>query len=540
VKRTTAARHAPPSAVLRAALSLLLLLVFYVVLLGTAAALFVAPVAALLTIGLRFYVLLMFALCWIPAGLLVVSAFTTRRPEFVAPSRQLKREEAPALFAMVEELALQAHTEAPRELYLDWLPNLAVTEVGGALRSRRVLIVGVPLLPMLSIDELRAGIAHELGHFVGGDTRLMTFSLQTHALFASVINAVERNPFSIGAHHYAIEGGLAFAQALGHGLVNGYSRLYLRLTRPLSRRQELAADALSAKLVSAATAGRALEKVAIAAPLYFNYLQEEVGFAMKRGVMPTDLTPGFERMRERFLSADAGRRFVEAVRTSPTDPYDTHPALAERLQALEPRGEVAANRDDRPAATLLADARACDDWLLQTTRERMIAAIIASDFSITTLRELPWARIPDEVYAPSVRDAARRIAERLHPLFSEAMTLSHMFAAVWQRLEAGGAVDIVLCLEPALARMPINDAQARAAKICREVLGTLLQGALLEHGAVAEDSFGEATLILRFGEERINALEALMLLATDSNAGRALFDGWAQRLGGDASPLSMQ
>jgi hypothetical protein len=109
---TKAALYAPPSALLRAALSLLLLLVFYAVLLSIAAALFVAPVAALLTIGLSFYVAFMFALCWIPAGLLVMSAFTTRRPQFVAPSRQLKRDEAPALFAMVEELASQAGTEA--------------------------------------------------------------------------------------------------------------------------------------------------------------------------------------------------------------------------------------------------------------------------------------------------------------------------------------------------------------------------------------------------------------------------------------------
>ena len=162
----------------------------------------------------------------------------------------------------------------------------------------------------------------------------------------------------------------------------------------------------------------------------------------------------------------------------------------------------------------------------------MIAAIIASDFSVTTLRELPWARIPDEIYAPAAREAARHAAERLHSLFPEATTLGQVFAAVWRRLEAGGAVDVVLRLEPALARMPHQDARARAAGICRHVLGTLLQGALLEAGAVAEDSFGEATLILRLGEQRINALEALELLATDATAGRVHFEAWAERLGG--------
>src|ERR1700733_5291973 len=106
------------------------------------------------------------------------------------------------------------------------------------------MIVGAPLLSLLTVDELRAGIAHELGHFIGGDTRLTAFTAQTHALFASVVTTVARDPFRTGTTHFAIEGGLAFAEALGRMLVSGYGRLFLRIMRPLGRRQERAADAL--------------------------------------------------------------------------------------------------------------------------------------------------------------------------------------------------------------------------------------------------------------------------------------------------------
>ena len=65
------------------------------------------------------------------------------------------------------------------------------------------MIVGAPLANFLSVEELGSGVAHELGHFAGGDTRLTGFSTQTHALFASVVENVQRDPFRVGTRHAA-------------------------------------------------------------------------------------------------------------------------------------------------------------------------------------------------------------------------------------------------------------------------------------------------------------------------------------------------
>jgi Zn-dependent protease with chaperone function len=485
----------------------------------------------------RFDIRLLFllALCWIPAGLLVLSVFKTRRPPFVPPRRRLAREEAPALFAIVHDLAARAGTSPPAEVYLEPLPTLAVTEAGSLFRSRRVMIIGAPLLHLLTVDDLRVGIAHELGHFVGGDTRLTTFAVQTHALFASVVRTMERDPFRVGTQHHAIEGGLAFAQMLGRVLVNGYGRLYLRLTRSMSRRQELAADALSAAIVGNDAARRALEKISVGAPLYGRYLQSDVGFAVTRGAMPMDLSPGFARLRERLLATDAGRSFVAAVRMRATDPYDTHPALADRLRALEPRAGASETRpDERPAVALFADPAALDAWLHEATRERVIAAAAADGRSVGAVRSLPWSSIPGEVYAPAAREAARRAAERLHPLFPEATSLGAMFAAVWRELDRGSMAQVALRLDPGLGQMPRDDGERAATRLCGELLATLMQGALLERGAVMQDSLGEEDLVLRAGEERVAPGELLRLLATDGKAGRAAFESWAARLEGAA------
>src|SRR5579859_4471268 len=296
----------PPSAVGRALVALALLLGFYVLLLGTAAALFLAPLGGawlMIEEGGHFdlRLLILVVICWLAAGLLLSSVFGTRRPPFVPPRRRLQREEAPALFAMIDELAARAGTAPPGEVYLEPLPNLGVTEVGGLRRSRRVLIIGAPMLHILRVDELRSAIAHELGHFLGGDTRLTAFRMQTHALFASVVTATERDPFRQGTSHYAVEGGFALANAIGRGLVRTYGRFFLWVTHATGRRQELAADALSAALVGAPTAARALETAAVAIPLYMRYLQGDVGFAVTKGAMPSDLVAGYDRLRARFL-----------------------------------------------------------------------------------------------------------------------------------------------------------------------------------------------------------------------------------------------
>jgi Zn-dependent protease with chaperone function len=501
---------------------------------GVAAALFIAPLVALVLAAQAqqsdVRLLLVLVICWIPAALLASSVFTTGRPRFVPPRRRLQREEAPALFAMIQDLAARAGTAVPGEVYLEIIPNLAVAEVGGLFRSRRVMLVGAPLVRALRVDELRAVLAHELGHFTGGDTRLTAFTVQTHALFASVVSTVERDPFLAGTRHYAVEGGLALAEAIGRAVVGGYGRLFLWITMPTSRRQELAADSLAARLVGKASTVRALETSAVVGPLYGKYLHTEVGFAVSRGAMPTDLWAGFDRLRERVLANDSGRALLEAARQRATDRYDTHPSLADRLRALDAHPDVALEPDDRPAVALFADPDALDAWLVEATRDRIVAAAGTSGRVLPPVRSLPWSSIPGEVYAPAAKEGARRTAERLHPLFPSAATFGAMFAAVWRGLEGGKMADIALRMDPGLARMPRYQAERAATRLYGELIATLLQGALLERGAFFEDSVGEPALVLRLGDERVVPAEILQRLAVDGHAGRLELESWAKRL----------
>ncbi len=524
----------PPPLIARAALSFALLMGFYALVLAIVGLLFALPVGmiylATRSQGLNVQSLLLVPVCWIPAGLLAIGLFSTKPAKFVPPSKKLERSEAPELFNAVAKLAERANTAPPTDIYLTPLPNLAVVEEGGWWRGRRVLVLGAPLLRLLSVEEMRAGIAHELGHFVGGDTRLSRLVARVRSQFESVARAVEREPFRDGTQHYAIEWGFLFARGLGHAVVEAYAKLFLSLTRPMDQRQELAADALAASLVGTSAMARALDKIVVSAPLYLRYLQVDAGFAISQGAMPTDLWAGFERMRERILNSELGKTFVNGVRNEQADKYDTHPALAVRLRAIGASDDESSEPLGERADSLFSSKDFVDSWLVEATCERLINVAVTDGMTISRVRMLPWAQITSEIYETRVREAARVAAEVLYPLFPEARAFGAMFANVWRGVNGARFAEIALKLNPALAHFPAQHANEKALVACCEALAALWRGALLEAGGRVEESLGEAALGIQFQGESVIP-EHMISDCLFANRGRPdLIDAWANRL----------
>jgi heat shock protein HtpX len=295
-----------PSLGRRIALSIVLLAGFYLTTLIIAGTLFAILPLILwakfvrnveISFGNPLVWLLLLACTWIPAALLA-RGLLARAPRFEEPGKALARTDAPELFVILDDLAMRATTHPPVEVYLSPVPTLAVTERGGifGIGSRRVLIVGAPLLAVLSVQELKAGLAHELGHYLGGETRLAGVVGYTHTLFRSVLVAMHSGGRDESNIYFSAA--QAISRALGSFIVGGYASLYLRLTRPLDRRMELAADVLSARLAGPTAAIRTLETVALLVPQYELYLQQHVGFVLSHGAMPSGLRLESSRARE--------------------------------------------------------------------------------------------------------------------------------------------------------------------------------------------------------------------------------------------------
>ncbi|MFD9290166.1 M48 family metallopeptidase [Streptomyces sp. NPDC060030] len=81
----------------------------------------------------------------------------------------LGRDDAPALYDVIDEVADVAGTRGVDLVVVDAEINASVTSCG--LRGRRVLTLGLPLWEMLGSQQRIALLGHELGHFSNGDTR---------------------------------------------------------------------------------------------------------------------------------------------------------------------------------------------------------------------------------------------------------------------------------------------------------------------------------------------------------------------------------
>jgi Zn-dependent protease with chaperone function len=155
----------------RAALAVALLVGFYGLALGIAGVLLYAAYAELFYLHRVLVKPLVF---FVGGAFLILKAIVPRPDRFTAPGPPLTGEEHPRLLALVDDVARATEQAVPAEVYLVADVNAFVTERGGMMGfgSRRVMGIGLPLLELLSVDDLRAVIAHEFGNYVSVDTRL--------------------------------------------------------------------------------------------------------------------------------------------------------------------------------------------------------------------------------------------------------------------------------------------------------------------------------------------------------------------------------
>jgi Zn-dependent protease with chaperone function len=540
-----------PSVAGRAMLSLALLVLFYLFTLGIALAMLAFPVLMFLTTkasaanlrGQLFVTLL----CWIPAGMLLMGILTVRRAWTPPRGRRLEESDAPELFSTLAELGALAGTAPPTAVYLTDRIDLAVTEMptrrGGP--KERVLFVGAPMLAWVTVAELRAGLAHELGHFAFGDTRLLGLVSHAHASFRNVIDNTRRSEFA-DTGIQSVEVAFSFARALGDAIVTNYAKVFFWLTRPGDRRAELAADQLAKRLAGPHAAVRLLEKVSLADVLYEEYLHLDVTAAVAAGGLPTDLTAGFATFSARIRELGISEKIEKAVRERKTDPFDAHPAVAERTAKLlegasaHADANAGANADANADATAdaNADASADDgraasslvaidvDAFLVESLLRAAAPALRSD---RALARLTWAEMASGVYAPHLATRARDLAAQLFPTHTDARTAAAMFGAVVADVEGGRLEPVALALAPDLPEVAPHERAMVARAVVASALETLFVGALLERGAEVEASLGEPCFVLRYEGERV--LAGVIARASMGNPAAARdVSTWAKRL----------
>jgi Zn-dependent protease with chaperone function len=227
----------------------------------------------------------------------------------------LTRAEQPALWRLVDEVAEAVSSPPPSRVLLSADVNAAVLQAGSFLGLRagqRVMILGLPLIATMSEDQLRAVLAHEYGHYLGGDTQVGAVLYRGAAGLERVI---------AGARYEFLR-----------ELYLDYYKFFVRVSRPVRRAQELEADALAARHMGAEPLRDGLASAAGIDAVWRQHLVESLqpGWALGLSVVDPFTHLGDLATRQQ----DLRERAFQAALKEPPDPFDSHPSLRERLERL--------------------------------------------------------------------------------------------------------------------------------------------------------------------------------------------------------------
>lgn len=231
--------------------------------------------------------------------------------------REVTPEDAPELWEAVRDAARKLQTNPPDRILAGMQLNFFVTELAVVYDTGRAqgktLYLSYPLLKQLSSDEVLAIVGHELGHFIGEDTRMTREFYPLRLKIHGTMVAMARSGWA---------GWPSFQ------FLNFFGLCFGETERLASRHRELLADEKAALLTTPQIAAHALVKFQVCVEA----LKRGLGDALKSGAKNVLDIPLHTIVQEK-LASDAGF-WGQLFEKKLPHPLDTHPSLQTRLEAL--------------------------------------------------------------------------------------------------------------------------------------------------------------------------------------------------------------
>lgn len=417
----------------------------------------------------------------------LVRAYSLPPDRFEPLGPPLTREQEPELFRCIDQVVECTGGEAPHAVYLAADINAYSIELGGGWRRKRVLVLGLPLFSIQTVQALRATLAHELAHFHQGDPTVNGMLYRVRERLRRTILASETGvlawPFRV------------------------YARAVVRVTEAISKEQEFRADVEAARVAGAHAHVDGLRRVAAAQRRFAHFEGEVLAGIVAAGFWPEDLFEGWQRFSQNWQPGDEPELLDEPPSSQ------GHPALTERIGNLSRLAQDAALLavDARPAKILLGRHKEYGRAITAAVGARVLPGGGAA--------HLCWDEYGAEVLAPQIvrnaDDAMREVRQWFGPTGTDSFasagrTLLEMFA---RSLPAA---------ESAPARPAEEEEMAMWLRAHVVVLASfLIAAALLEDGGHVDTDVGEP-LHVTWGGMRLNIGAELGEAAMTPEAARRL------------------
>jgi len=444
------------SLTLRAVIALLLLVGFYGVALAIGLSLMGGAVL-IVTQSPRIpvkLVILMFI-----AGATVLWSLVPRFSKWVDPGPRLEEKDQPRLFALIRQVAQQMGQPMPEEVYLIPEVNAFVANRGGilGLGGKRVMGVGLGLLAVDNVSQVKATLAHEFGHFAGGDAKLGGLTYATRGAMIRMLQNLS---------------------SAGSVLVKPFEwmfKLYLRITQAISRQQELIADEWSVRLAGKTAHVTGLRQEAIHGTSFGLFLQREVRQLATFGVAPKNVFEGFRK----FLSSSTFKKLEpsleKALAESKGDAYDSHPPLEERIAYAHGLALPDLPMDTTPGTSLI-------------DRVDELEAHFSSQFQGEQLRVIDWSEV-GATLATGLERRAARVQARV-----AGMTVQQAYDVLAQAPRRDAFAE---ALDPRLVKWTLPDREERVKGSVVDGLNAYLSVLVARLGFSWHTSPGEALELTR-------------------------------------------
>jgi len=257
--------------------------------------------------------------------------------------------DAPHIHRVVSALCRKLDTKPPANIVLGLDATFfatsahVLTPFEKAPMKGETLFLSLPLLRMLSEEEITSVIGHELAHFSGADT---AYSKR----FAPVYRGLHSALISLRGEDSKL-GPLTLPASYILGFVLD---TFSRASGKISREREMRADQFGAEAGSPEALSDALLKVSVLSAIWQAEFDEMIG-RVQRGRFSRNLSRNFvDRTRYDIDHDKISGLAVLGMEAEVPHPTDTHPVTADRIEALGLKTETFANVD-RLKASIMPD-----------------------------------------------------------------------------------------------------------------------------------------------------------------------------------------
>ncbi len=250
--------------------------------------------------------------------------------------KRVSREEHPALWRVADDVARAVGVTPPDHIIVGLDPNFFVTEAHvrtlDGEQQGRTMFVSLPLCRIMTVEELRSVLGHELGHYKGQDTE---FSTKFYPIYRGTYEGL-RALYASGS-----EGASSLALLPGVAVLSFFLEAFAVAENGIGRERELAADRVGAGVAGAMITATALVKIHAFVP-YWGAVHKAMAEVISEGKAYTNVSALFAESVRENVAAEA---LAGLDGRSLSHPTDSHPPLGLRLESLEvslPEVQVAA------------------------------------------------------------------------------------------------------------------------------------------------------------------------------------------------------